>query len=115
MKVSIILIRLSLTSMFEDTVYSLTVSRDDKYIISSSDNSIKMWSFWRKKQVHEFKDPSAGSASVYSVVVSRNNKYIIAGFEEGVLRVFDLKKRIEVFSGNYQTEKGCKFIHVSVY
>lgn len=89
-------------------IKSVVVSRDNKYIISASeDNSIKMFDMITKKQVHHFKEAHEGKRfflyfvwhfldEITCVIVSRDNRYIISGSDDNTIKVFDMSTKTEV-------------------
>ena len=59
-----------------DSVQSVAVSRDNKYVVSGSkDNTIRIWNLLQKTQETVLK---GHSSIVLSVTVTSDNKYIIS-------------------------------------
>ena len=92
-------------------VYSVVVSRNNRYVISGSeDKSIKVFDLQTKQQLHHIADAHTGiiipsllrhSSSfveaVRSVAVSNDNKFIISGSEDESIKVFDLQTKQQLY------------------
>lgn len=109
--------------ILKGAVTKVLVSRDNKYIISGSeDKTIKMFDLHRHTDVFHFKNPDAGAGEysfataslifselLFSLTLSRDNKYIISGSSDGVIRMFNIETRTEVYNfkqvheGKYQS------------
>jgi len=84
----------------------VTVTPNNKYIISGSeDSSIKVFDFHTKQQVHHFQ-PAPGEKDapqsvvhhegILSVAVTSDSRFIISGSGGGSLKVFDLSTKQQV-------------------
>jgi serine/threonine protein kinase/WD40 repeat protein len=61
-----------------DTVRSIAVSRDSKYLVSGSDDSsVRLWNAATGKQVHAF-SMSRGAMAIHSVCFSRDGSTVLA-------------------------------------
>ena len=66
-------------------VNTLTVSSDNKYIISgSNDRTIRIWNFLEKKQEIVLDKLLSW---LRSLAITKNNKYFISGFDDNKIRV----------------------------
>ena len=78
-------------------VLNLTVTSDDKYIISvSEDNTISIWNFLERRQETVLQ---GHTSSVWAVAVTNDNKYVISGSDDKTIKIWNLlQKREEEFS-----------------
>lgn len=73
----------------------MKITSDNKLIISGSqDNSIKVFDFDTKREVHHFQN--AHQRSITSVAITADNRFIISGSHDKSLKVFDLQTKQEV-------------------
>jgi WD40 repeat protein len=69
-------------------VTSVAFSKDDKYIISGSDdNSIKIW---ERETGSEIQILKGHSDKVTSIAVSKDDKYIISGSDDYSIKIWEL-------------------------
>ncbi len=93
-------IPLNYNSNFLDTVNSVAISTDNRYIISgSADKSIKIFDLESKTKLSHLKNAHNGSLfldyflksldQVLSVAVSSDNKYIVSGSLDRSIKIFE--------------------------
>jgi WD40 repeat protein len=74
------------------SINSVAVTRDNKRIISGSDDkSISIWDFEKRKELHRFEDAHKGV--VMSVAVSGDNKYIVSGSADKSIAIWDIEDK----------------------
>ena len=75
-----------------DSITSIAVTSDNRYIISGSeDKTIAMWDIAQKKLFNRF--PEVHSDSILTVTVTRNDKYIISGSADGTIAMWDIAQK----------------------
>jgi len=73
----------------------VTISHDNKYIVSaSSDKTIKVFDLTTQKELYSFIDVHVGR--IRCVAISNDNKYIISGSDDESIKVFDFDSKREI-------------------
>ena len=73
-----------------DSIQAIAITRDDKYIISgSNDYTVRIWNFRDKRQEGVLE----ADASVYSISVTVDSKLFISGCSDGTVKVWNLETK----------------------
>lgn len=76
------------------SVTSVIISADDKYIISGSlDKLIKIWSLKTFKELRTLSDQDG---EITSLAVSPDNQFIVSGSFNGTVKIWDFKLLTEI-------------------
>ena len=68
-----------------DSIRTLAVTTDNKYVISGSDDyTIRIWNFFERREETVFTEHLG---SIRTVVVTNDNKYIISGSYDKTIRI----------------------------
>lgn len=71
----------------DDSINSVEMSKDGKYIISASnDRSIRVFDFSKRRKVYTI--PDAHKENIFAALVTSNNGYIVSGSNDNVLKIF---------------------------
>lgn len=73
-----------------DCVSSVTVTRDDKFVVSAGDETIRVWDLENYSQEGVISNPNS---SVFAIAVTRNCKFIISGGSDAIVHVWDLNEK----------------------
>ncbi len=79
----------------------MTVTPDDKYVISgSSDKTLKLWELATGQELRTL---TGHSSSVNAVTVTPDGKYVISGSDDNTLKLWDLAtgECIATFTADY--------------
>jgi len=73
-------------------------------ISGASDQSIKVFNFDTKEEIHQFETAGA----ITSMVLTSDNKFIISGSGDGSIQVFDIQTKQEIH--HFQNAHQSKFV-----
>ncbi|RLA79325.1 MAG: hypothetical protein DRG78_13150, partial [Epsilonproteobacteria bacterium] len=76
------------------TIYSLALSKNQKYMITGDQNkNVNLWDIEKKEIIKTFK---GHSGEIYNVSFINNDKKIISGGSDGVIKIWDIEKSKEI-------------------
>ena len=76
-----------------NNVRSLVITKDDKYIISgSNDSTVRVWNFLKKTEETAF---IGHNSSVNCVAVTNDNKFVVSGSDDESVRIWDFEEKRE--------------------
>lgn len=78
-----------------DRIDSIAITRDDKFIITSCHDALRVWSLQTKSVVHEF---TLGDRWMGKLALSNDNKYVASSGAMGYIKVWDFNTKAEVGS-----------------
>ncbi len=82
------------------------MTSDNRFIISHSDKSIKVFDFETKQEIHHYENihegkeiyislPITSSDKISSLTITTNNRFIIADFKDGSRKIIDFENERE--------------------
>lgn len=71
-----------------NSVLCVVITSDDRYIVSGSYKTIKIWDFRNKTELHSYIE--AHEKSVRSLVITSDDKYIVSGSSDKSIKIWDL-------------------------
>jgi len=89
-----------------ETIFSLAISSDNRWIISGSFAEIRVWDIFQRKITHIFTEahesnihynPYNYQGSIYGLAISSDNRYVVSASADKTIKVWDLKERLNVF------------------
>lgn len=85
-----------------DYITSLSLSRDNKYLMSASaDSTVKIWNISNHQQVGQ---ALRHRSKVYSAAFSNDGNLVVTGSEDGAIMIWDIKNNTQIGEPIYQDE-----------